>query len=506
MTSRLIAVGFALAAARPARAADGIAQAADGIDASIDAAFAPLARALSEVVFFSVSVGGTELPLIVLWLVAGAVFFTFYLGFINVRGLPHALRLVTSGGKRKDAEGEVSHYQALATAISGTVGVGNISHVAIAISVGGPGAIFWLVVAGFLGMSSKFVECALAVRYRETDPDGTVAGGPMYYLEKGFAERRWPRLGRGLALYYAACILLGCLGIGSMFQANQAFVQTVGVTGGGASPFAGRGWLFGLGLAALVALVIVGGIRSIARVTSKLAPVMALLYVAMALVAIGANAEKLPWAFEAIVRGAFAPEGVQGGALAVLILGFRRAAFSNEAGIGSAAIAHSAVRTDQPITEGYVALLEPFIDTVILCSLTALVITVTVYDPSTPPGDASGVELTSAALASVVPWFPKPLAVVVALFAFSTMISWSYYGLAGWLYLFGRTRGARLVYNLIFCASVVVGCTAQLEAVLDFSDALVFAMALANVLALYVLAPVVKRDLAAYRAGLDGGA
>ncbi|NNL66527.1 MAG: alanine:cation symporter family protein [Myxococcales bacterium] len=498
MRSAMGAALALLAPARPARAGGG------GIDAAVDGVFAPAAASLSDLVFFTVPVGEAELPLIVAWLVAGAVFFTVYLGFINVRGLPHALRLVTGRYADPSASGEVSHFQALTTAISGTVGVGNISHVAIAISVGGPGAIFWLVVAGFLGMSSKFVECTLAVRYREQDPDGTVAGGPMYYLEKGFAERRWPRLGRALAQYYALCILLGCLGIGSMFQANQAFVQTLGVTGGAQSPLAGRGWLFGALLAVLVALVIVGGIRSIARVTSRLVPFMVLLYGAMALTVIGANAEKLPWAFRAIVTGAFAPEGVAGGALAVLILGFRRAAFSNEAGIGSAAVAHAAVRTDRPITEGYVALLEPFIDTVIICSMTALLITVSVYDPSVPPGEASGVELTSRALASVVPWFPKLLALVVALFAFSTMISWSYYGLAGWLYLFGRTRRARAAWNALFLASVVVGCATQLQAVLDFADALVFAMAFANVLGLYVLAPVVKRELALYRARLAG--
>jgi AGCS family alanine or glycine:cation symporter len=370
--------------------------------------------------------------------------------------------------------------------------------VAIAVSIGGPGAIFWLIVAGFLGMSSKFVECTLAVRYREQDPDGRVAGGPMYYLEKGLAERRWPRLGRALALYYAVCILFGCLGIGSMFQANQAFVQTVGVTGGAESVFAGRGWLFGLGLATLVALVIVGGIKSIARVTARLVPLMLLLYLTMAAIAIGANLEKLPAAVLSIVTGAFSPRGVAGGAIAVMILGFRRAAFSNEAGIGSAAIAHSAVRTSKPITEGFVALLEPFIDTVVICTITGLVITLTIYDPAAGPPGISGVEYTSAALESVVAWFPVPLALVVSLFAFSTMISWSYYGLAGWGYLFGRSRAARLGYNTIFCASVVVGCTAQLEAVLDFSDALVFAMALANVFGLYLLAPVVKRDLAEY--------
>jgi AGCS family alanine or glycine:cation symporter len=473
----------------------------DGIDAAIDGLFRPVAKALSAVVFFSVEVGGSELPLIVLWLIAGATFFTFYLGFINLRGFVHALRLTR--GDFDDAEdpaarGEVTHFQALATAVSGTVGVGNVAHVAIAVSVAGPGAIFWMVVAGFLGMSSKFVECALAVRYREIDSDGRVAGGPMYYLEKGLAERRWPRLGRGLAIYYAVCLLLGCLGIGSMFQANQAYVQTVGVTGGDASPLAERGWVFGLFLAGLVALVIVGGIRSIARVTSKLVPAMLGVYVLMALVAIAANIEKLPAAIEAILTGAFTPNGVAGGAVAVMILGFRRAAFSNEAGIGSAAVAHAAVRTGEPITEGFVALLEPFLDTVVICTLTGLVIVVTLYDPGAEPLGMSGVEFTSAALESVVPWFPVPLAIVVALFAFSTMISWSYYGLAGWCYLMGRSRASRNIYSGIFCASVVVGCTAQLESVLDFADSLTFAMALANVFGLYLLAPLVKRELAEY--------
>ena len=472
--------------------------ASDGIDAAIDAAFRPLARALSELVFYSVSVGESELPLIVLWLIAGALFFTLYFRFINLRGFAHALRLVRGDFSDPSAPGEVSHFQALATAVSGTVGVGNIAHVAIAVSIGGPGAIFWLMVAGLLGMSSKFVECTLAVRYREIDAAGRIAGGPMYYLEKGLAELHWPRLGRALARYYAVCILLGCLGVGSMFQANQAYVQTLGVTGGEASFLANRGWLFGMALAALVALVIVGGIRSIARVTSRLVPLVVLLYLSMALVVIGANIEKLPWAIATIVSGAFSPEGVSGGAVAVVILGFRRAAFSNEAGIGSAAIAHAAVRTDEPVSEGLVALLEPFIDTVVICTITGLVITLTVYDPAAGPPGMSGVEFTSAALASVVSWFPIPLALVVALFAFSTMVSWSYYGLAGWIYLFGGSRAARASYNLIFCGSVVVGCTAQLDAILDFSDALTFAMALANVLGLYLLAPLVKRELASY--------
>ena len=454
---------------------------------------------MSEVVFFAIPAGGAQLQLIVVWLIAGAVFFTCYFRFINIRGFAHAIRIVTG---KLDSEptgtGEVSHFQALATAVSGTVGVGNIVHVAVAISIGGPGATFWLIVAGFLGMASKFVECSLGVKYRQENADGSVSGGPMFYLDRGLRERRLPRLGKAMAWYYAVCIIIGCLGAGCMFQANQAYVQFVNVTGGDHSVFADRGWLFGLALAILVAFVIVGGIRSIARVTASLVPFMALLYVSTALVVIGVNYAEIPGALGAIVSQAFTPEGATGGFFAVLILGFRRAAFSNEAGIGSSSIAHAAVKTGEPLTQGFVAMLEPFIDTVVICTITALVITVTVYDPLLTDGTVSGVELTSSAFASVIPWFPYALAVVIMLFAYSTMISWSYYGLEGCVYLFGNRRSAKLAFNAVFCAFVIVGCTTELDAVLDFSDAMIFAMALANVLGLYLLAPVVKRDLDAY--------
>jgi AGCS family alanine or glycine:cation symporter len=477
-----------------------------GIDETINEAFQPIARAMVEFVFLSIPIGESELPLIVVWLVAGAVYFTWYLRLINVRGFVHAIRIVT--GKEDvtpRAPGEVSHFQALTTAVSGTVGVGNIAHVAVAISIGGPGATFWLIVAGFLGMASKFVECTLGVKYRQINADGSVSGGPMFYMDKGLAERRLPRLGKAMAWYYAVCLMLACLGAGCMFQANQAYVQFVNVTGGEASFFAERGWLFGSAVAVLTALVIIGGIKSIARVTSRLVPFMALLYVGTALVVIGANYDGIPRAVYLIVENAFSPEGVAGGWIAVLILGFRRAAFSNEAGIGSSAIAHSAVRTAEPVTQGFVAMLEPFIDTVVICTITALVITLTVYDPAmVNDGAINGVELTSSAFASVIPWFPYVLAVVVMLFAYSTMISWSYYGLEGFIYIFGAKRWAKVTFNTIFCVFVVIGCTTQLDAVLDFSDSMIFAMALANVLGLYLLAPVVKRELDSYWGRLRG--
>ncbi len=471
-----------------------------GIDDAINEAFRPIATAVVNFVFFSVPIGEAELPLIVVWLIAGALFFTVYLRLINIRGFLHAIRIVIGKeDKGSDAPGEVSHFQALTTAVSGTVGVGNITHVAVAISIGGPGATFWLIVAGFLGMASKFVECTLGVKYRQINADGSVSGGPMFYLDKGLSDRGLPRLGKSLAWYYAIFLILACLGAGNMFQANQAYVQFVNVTGGESSFFATRGWLFGSVLAILTALVIIGGIRSIARVTSRLVPFMALLYVSTAFIVIGANAAALPRAVVTIVTEAFSPGGVTGGMIAVLILGFRRAAFSNEAGIGSAAIAHSAVITNEPVTQGFVAMLEPFIDTVVICTLTALVITLTVYDPALlNDGTISGVELTSSAFASVLPWFPYVLAVVVMLFAYSTMISWSYYGLEGFIYIFGPKRWAKVTFNSIFCLFVIVGCTTQLDAVLDFSDAMIFAIALANVLGLYLLVPVVKRELDDY--------
>jgi len=472
---------------------------ASGIDQAINDAFKPYAKALSDFIFYSVNIGGEPAPLIVLLLVGCGLFFTFYLGFINVRGFSHALKIVSGKFSDPKAPGEVSHFQALTTAVSGTVGVGNIAHVAILISIGGPGAAFWMIMAGFLGMSSKFAECTLGVKYRKENPDGSVFGGPMFYLEKGLASLNMPMLGKVLAKYYAVCILVGTLGIGCMFQSNQAYVQFVNSTGAETSFFSDKAWLVGAILGVLTALVIVGGIKSIAAVTSRMVPFMAGLYVITALIVIGANIEKVPYAFSTIISNAFSPEGMTGGIIGVLILGFRRAAFSNEAGIGSASIAHSAVKTDEPVTEGYVAMLEPFIDTVVICTITALVIIVTVYEPGvTGANGISGVELTSSAFASVIPWFPYVLTVVVILFAYSTMVSWSYYGLSGWVYLFGDKSSTKMIYNSIFCVFVMLGCAVKLDAVLDFSDAMVFAMALANIIGLFVMAPMVKREIAGY--------
>jgi AGCS family alanine or glycine:cation symporter len=471
----------------------------DGIDARIDAALRPLADALSGAVFYAVPIFGTELPLVVLWLVAAAVFCTVYFRFVCVTGFTQAIRLLWSESESSPGPGEVSHFQALATAVSGTVGIGNIGGVAVAISVGGPGAAFWMLVAGVLGMSSKLAECTLGVKYRSEHPDGRVSGGPMYYLERGLAARGWPRLGRAIGRFYAAGIVVGCLGIGNMFQSNQAYVQLVGVTGGEASWFAERGWLVGLALATFVGVVIVGGIRSIARVTEKIVPFMAVLYLASALVMLVMNGEAIPFALSAIAQGAFTAEGAAGGALGAMIVGFQRAVFSNEAGIGSATVAHAAVRTEYPATEGYVALLEPFIDTVVICSASALVVVTTFYyDPNFADG-LDGIAITSAAFERNVSWSPYPLALAAALFALSTMISWSYYGLKGFTYLTGESERAERGFMLVFCVFVALGCTIRLDSVLDFSDALVFVICIPNIIGLYWLAPDVREELARYQ-------
>ncbi len=472
------------------------------VDKMISGKIAPISRVVAEIVFFSVPIFGMPVPLMVFWLVLAALFATFYFRFINIRAFRHAFALIRGVYANPNDTGEVSHFQALATALSGTVGLGNIAGVAIAVSVGGPGATFWMMVAGFLGMSLKFAECTLGVKYRNAYADGTVSGGPMYYLSKGLAERNLVTLGKGLAVFYAVCCFLSALGGGNMFQANQCFQQFVNVTGGEQSFMADKGWLFGLVMAILLGIVIIGGIKSIAKVTEKIVPLMGVIYVSAALVIIISHFHQVPAAFAAILHGAFTPEGVAGGALGALIQGFKRAAFSNEAGVGSAAIAHSAVRTKEPITEGIVALYEPFIDTVVICTLTALVIIIT---GSHHVAGMSGVALTSAAFESVIWWFPYVLAVAIMLFAFSTMLSWSYYGSKCWTYLFGKNRTMDLIFKLIYCCFVIIGCTMSLQPVVDFADSSLFVMAVANVIGLYILFPVVKKELDSYWTRLQRG-
>jgi AGCS family alanine or glycine:cation symporter len=478
----------------------------DGVDTRINEAVKPFADSVSAFIFYSFPLAGVQIPFVLVWLLFAATLFTFYFRFINFRAFKHGFQLVRGDYSDPLAAGEVTHFQALATALSGTVGLGNIAGVAVAVSLGGPGATFWMILAGLLGMSSKFVECTLGVKYRNEYTDGTVSGGPMYYLSKGLAERsdKLKSLGKVLAILFAIFCIGGSFGGGNMFQANQSFMQLVSVTGGEASWLADKGWLYGVVVAALVGLVVIGGIQGIARVTSKIVPVMAVIYVSAGMVIIFMNVSEVPAAISAIITGAFSGPGIAGGVVGVLFQGFKRAAFSNEAGIGSAAIAHSAVKTSRPVTEGFVALYEPFIDTVVVCTITALVIIITgSWNPSVDP--SQGVALTSAAFESAISWFPWVLTVAVILFAFSTMISWSYYGLKAWTYLFGESLITDAVYKVLFLSFIIIGSSMQLGSVINFSDAMIFAMAFPNVLGIYFLLPVVKKELDEYWADYKAG-
>jgi len=439
-----------------------------------------------------------DIPFIVIWLVLGALFFTIRMGFINIRGFGHALDLAKGKYDDPNAPGQVTHFQALATAVSGTVGLGNIAGVAVAVSLGGAGATLWMIVAGLLGMSSKFVECTLGVKYRFINSEGRVFGGPMNYLRYGLERRGKKGLGKFLAVFFAILAIGASFGGGNMFQANQSFV----ILAGEFPILEGNGFIFGIIVAILVGVVIIGGISSIAKVTGKIVPIMAAVYILGALVVIGVNIENIGPAFTAIWDGAFSPSALKGGIIGVLIVGFQRAAFSNEAGVGSAAIAHSAAKTNHPPSEGFVALLEPFIDTVVVCTLTALVL---IFTGMHEVEGVGGVELTSSAFGSVISWFPYVLATAVFLFAFSTMISWSYYGMRAWTYLFGKSTKIELAYKALFLIFVVVGASVSLGAVLDFSDMMILAMSFPNIIGLYMMSGEVRNDLREYSRKLKAG-
>lgn len=431
------------------------------------------------------------IPFIVIWLVLGALFFTIRMGFINIRGFKHSIDLAKGKYDDPDAPGQVTHFQALATAVSGTVGLGNIAGVAVAVSLGGAGATFWMIVCGLLGMSSKFVECTLGVKYRDILPDGRVFGGPMNYLRYGLEKRNLKGLGKVLAGLFALLAIGASFGGGNMFQANQSFEQLAGQF----PVLAGNGFWFGVVTAILVGVVIIGGISSIAKVTGKIVPIMASIYILAALAVIIMNIQNIGPAFSAIVDGAFSPSALKGGILGVLVVGFQRAAFSNEAGVGSAAIAHSTAKTNNPPSEGFVALLEPFIDTVVVCTLTALVL---IFTGMHEVEGMAGAQLTSDAFGSQISWFPYVLALAVFLFAFSTMISWSYYGMRAWTYLFGKSKRSEMIYKMLFLVFVVVGASVSLGAVLDFSDMMILAMSFPNIIGLYIMSGEVRKDLDSY--------
>ena len=448
-------------------------------------------------VLFWEPVPAVPIPLIVLILLCGSMFFTIYFGFLNIRGFKHAIDITRGRYDNPNDPGEISHFQALTSALSATVGLGNIAGVAVAIQTGGPGAVVWMMLIGLFGMTAKFNECTLAQVYRKVHPDGTVDGGPMYYLEIGLQQRGFPfLLAKLFGLVFALFCIGGSFGGGNMFQANQATSAIRGMIGRAAGSGAGLDWLIGGVLAFLVGLVIIGGIRRIGQVTEKIIPLMCGIYVLAGLVILAMRADQVPAAAMLIVRSCVSPEAAFGGFVGVLVQGIKRAVFSNEAGVGSAAIAHAAAKTDEPVREGMVAMLGPFIDTVVICTMTALVVIVS--GAYANPAAGEGVEMTRWAFAETFSWFPLVLNISVFLFAYSTMISWSYYGEKAWQYLFGRTRQAVIAYRCIFLAFIVLGAISSLQNVIDFSDLMILSMAFPNVIGGIILAPRVKTMLQDY--------
>ncbi|MBU0800144.1 MAG: alanine:cation symporter family protein [Alphaproteobacteria bacterium] len=478
------------------------------IDQWIDEKFVYLSEVAGKTLFYGIDLGvvnadgvAVEAPLILIWLAAAGVFFTGYLGFINLRYFKHAWQIVFSRKfDEPGADGAITSFQALATSLSGTVGLGNIAGVAVAVSVGGPGAVFWMVVMGFMGMSTKFAEVTMGLKYRKHCSPGhpdKISGGPMYYLKDAFTARNMPMLGSFMAALFAVFCIFGSIGGGNMFQSNQSFVQLVEATGGvDGSWLADKGWLYGLVLAALTGAVIIGGIKTIARAASKIVPVMGLVYLLACLIVILANITDLPAALMTIVTQAFAPAAGIGGVLGGLLVGVQRASFSNEAGLGSAAIVHCEATTDYPVRQGLASMLGPFFDTIVICMATALMIVLSgVYVGGQ---GMEGVALTNRAMSSVIPGAEYVLALTVFLFAFSTLITWGYLGVKATTFLFGEKDWIELAFKLIFCGFVVVGAAANMENVIGFSDALILSMAIPNLVGLYVMAPELKKDLKNY--------
>lgn len=497
------------------------------VDQKIDAWFGKVTAPFVNSVFYTVKINGYDVLLVVFWLAAAGLVLTVAFKFINIRAFGLALRTVRGKYSQPSDPGEVTHFQALSAAVSGTVGLGNIAGVAIGIQSGGPGVAFWLFLSGFLGMSTKFAECTLGVKYREIDAAGKVHGGAMYYLRKGFAERGLKPVGMVLAGFFAVMCVFASFGGGNVFQVNQVTAQLVNITGGENSFFYSNQWVFGLIMAFLTALVIIGGIKGIAKVTGRLVPFMCLTYVVSSLLVLVVNANEILPALQLIISEAFHPRAaVTGGLLAAFIWGMRRATFSNEAGIGSAPIAHAAAKTRRPASEGVVALLEPFLDTVVVCSMTALVLVVTMhFDGATGhfsihghsfelgkvQGDTTkfGIEMTSLAFETVHSSFKFVLFACVFLFAFSTLVTWSYYGLQSWQYIFGRSFAAGWCYKVIFCLIIIAGSAASMGKATDFSDASLFAMSVPNLIGVYFLLPVVRNELnrfVAFSKRVDAGA
>lgn len=496
------------------------------LDQKIDQWFGDISGPFVNGIFYTVKIGEFDALLVVFWLALAGVIVTIAFKFINIRAFGLAMRTVRGKYSLPSDPGSVTHFQALTAAVSGTVGLGNIAGVAIGIHSGGPGVAFWLFLSGFLGMSTKFAECTLGVKYRIFDTEGRVHGGPMYYLRRGLTERGWKPLGMVLAFFFAIFCVFASFGGGNIFQVNQVTSQLINITGGESSFFFDKQWVFGLIMAFMTALVIIGGIQGIAKVTDKLVPLMCATYVFSSLLVLIVNASHIVPALQMIMKEAFEPRAaITGGLVAAFIWGMRRATFSNEAGIGSAPIAHAAAKTRRPASEGVVALLEPFLDTVVICTMTALVLCVTMNFEGDSAnyainghsyvlgakgtGFKEGIAMTSAAFETIHSSFKYVLFFCVFAFAFSTLITWSYYSLQAWQYLFGKKPITAWIYKLIFCLIIIVGSSASMANATDFSDASLFAMSIPNLIGVYLLLPVVRQELmrfTAFAKRVDDGA
>ena len=467
------------------------------VDAFMDKHIAPISDLIANIIFYQISLCGIKIPLIICWILLAGIFFTIYFKGISVWGFKHAIETVTKPAEKNGDIGEVSSMQALATALSGTIGIGSIAGVAISISIGGPGAAFWIFAGALLGMSIKFVEATLAVKYRRFNQDGSVSGGPMHYIAHGLTRNKMRWLGQPLSVIFAILCIGGSITGGNMIQSNQSAHQLIFITGGESSFLHGSIWIFGLIVAILVGLVTMGGIKSIAKITTILVPTMCIMYIVSGLIVIFANFANIPSAVALILKEAFNPTSVAGGVIGTIIIGLRRSVQSNEAGTGAAAIVYATAQTKEPVSQGFVALLETFL-TGVLCLFTSFAIIFSGALESTQIGHISGIELTSNAFQSVIPFFPPILSLIALMFALSTIISWAYYGQKAWTFLFGEGKKRAVTFNLIYCAFIVIGSVMNVQSVINITDAMMVAMCVPNIIVLYILCPEIKKDLIDY--------
>ncbi|MBV7282127.1 alanine:cation symporter family protein [Corynebacterium sp. TAE3-ERU30] len=475
---------------------------AKSVDSVIQSVFGPIVDVMEKVVFFSIPVGGAQLPLVVVWLLLAGLFCTFFLRVRPIRDAAQTMHVIRGRLAKKSDPGEVTSFQAFATELAGTVGLGNIAGVAVAIGAGGPGASFWIVLAGVIGMAVKMAEATLSQMFRRVNSDGTISGGPMYYLSDGLASVGKAKLGKVLGMTYAIGFAIAAFGAGNIFQANQVALHVIEITGGSESFFSGNAWLIGVILAIPAAVVIIGGIQSISNWTSRMVPLMAVLYVVGVLTVLAVNFDKLGSAFSLIISGAFTPEGVTGGVIGVMVIGIQRALFSNVAGVGTAGFAHSATKNQNATEEGLTAAWEPFVDSVVVCTLTSLaIITTGVYQNASD----EGVMMATGAFATVNQGFTYVLSLCIVIFAFSTLLSYAYYGQKAAGYVFNNSKKAEMAYKIGYLIMIVVGAAVSLDTVVRFSDAAFFFVAIPNILGIYLLAGPLRREIAGYRKATAAG-